>query len=83
MANTKSAAKRSRQTTKRSLRNRSVLSQLRNLKKRTPVTEPVDAAPVRALVYSTDKAAKHGIIHRNTPNRRTSSLARALRGARK
>jgi small subunit ribosomal protein S20 len=83
MANTKSASKRARQTTKRSLRNRSVLTHLRNLKKRTPVAEGAEATQTRSLVSAIDKAAKRGIIHRNAANRRKSRLARALAAARK
>ena len=83
MANTKSASKRARQTTKRSLRNRSVLTHLRNLKKRTPTAENIDATQVRSLVSAIDKAAKRGIIHRNAANRRKARLARALSAAKK
>ena len=38
MANTKSAAKRARQTARRSLRNRSVLTRLRSMQKRSRAT---------------------------------------------
>jgi small subunit ribosomal protein S20 len=81
MANTKSAAKRARQTSKRSLRNRSVLTHLRNLQKRTRAAEKLDGAQVRILVSAIDKAAKRGIIHRNAANRRKARLARALTSA--
>jgi small subunit ribosomal protein S20 len=81
MANTKSAAKRARQTTKRSLRNRSVLTHLRNLKKRTSASEKVDSNQVRSLISAIDKAAKRGVVHRNAANRRKSRLARALSAA--
>lgn len=78
MANTKSAAKRSRQTTKRSLRNRSVLTHLRNLKKRSRSSEAGDGSQVRALISAIDKAAKRGVVHRNAANRHKARLARAL-----
>lgn len=78
MANSKSAAKRSRQTAKRSLRNRSILTQLRNLKKRTRSSKEVDRVQARALVSAIDKAAKRGIIHRNAANRSKARLARAI-----
>lgn len=81
MANTKSAAKRARQTAKRSLRNRSVLTQLRNLKKRTRSSKAIDSAQARALVSAIDKAAKRGIIHRNAANRSKARLARAMAAA--
>ena len=76
MANTKSAAKRARQTENRSLQNRRVLSHIRTLHKRASGTgvQPVD---VGALISAIDKAAKRGIIHRNAANRRKARLARA------
>ena len=83
MANTKSAAKRARQTAKRSLRNRSALTHLRNMKKRTSLAEGMDAAKVRLLVSTIDKAAKSGIIHRNAANRGKARLAKVLSAARK
>jgi len=76
MANTKSAAKRSRQTTKRSLRNRSGLSRLRTLHKGTVTGDKPDADKVRALISAIDKAAKRGIIHRNAARRRKARLQR-------
>ena len=81
MANTKSASKRARQTSKRSLRNRSVLTHLRNLQKRTRSAEKPDGAQVRVLISAIDKAAKRGVIHRNAANRRKARLSRALSSA--
>jgi small subunit ribosomal protein S20 len=78
MANTKSAAKRARQTSKRSLRNRSVLTRVRPLHKQTRSSEKPDANQVRALISAIDKAAKRGIIHRNAANRRKARLNRVL-----
>ena len=69
MANSKSAAKRARQTAKRSLRNRSILTQLRNLKKRARSSKEIDRAQAGALISAIDKAAKRGTIHRNAANR--------------
>jgi small subunit ribosomal protein S20 len=78
MANTKSAAKRSRQTAKRSLRNRSVITRLRKLQKNvTSPTGESDQAKVRQLISAVDKAAKRGIIHRNTARRRKARLMKA------
>jgi small subunit ribosomal protein S20 len=74
MANTKSAAKRARQTLKRSLRNRSGLSRLRTLQKTTVTGEKLDPEKLRALVSAIDKAAKRGIIHRNAARRRKARL---------
>jgi len=80
MANTKSASKRARQTTVRSLRNRSVLTRLRKMQK--SVTGGIgqkDETSVRSLVSAIDKAAKRGIIHRNAANRRKARLNKARR----
>jgi len=76
MANTKSAAKRARQTGRRSLQNRSVLSQIRTLRKRAGAA---GAKPeeMTALISAIDKAAKRGIIHRNAANRQKSRLNRS------
>lgn len=75
MANSKSAAKRARQTPRRTLRNRSVMSRLRSLAKRHAASgKPEDQ---RALVAALDRAAKRGIIHRNLANRRKARLNRA------
>ena len=81
MANTKSAAKRARQTLQRSLRNRSVVTRLRTMQRRSRSAEKPDANQIRALISAIDKAAKRGIIHRNAANRRKARLNRALAGA--
>ena len=78
MANTKSAAKRSRQTAKRSLRNRSVITRVRTMDKRARLSEKPDASQIRALISAIDKAAKRGIIHRNAARRRKSRLNKVL-----
>ena len=78
MANTKSAAKRARQTPRRTLRNRRVISHLRTLQKRH-ATDGGKAEDTRALVSALDKAAKRGIIHRNVANRRKARLNRAAK----
>jgi small subunit ribosomal protein S20 len=84
MANTKSAAKRSRQTLRRSLRNRSTLSRLRTLQKGAAGGEKPDAEKVRLLISAIDKAAKRGIMHRNAARRRKARLQkRMLAGAAK
>ncbi|HEY2568566.1 MAG TPA: 30S ribosomal protein S20 [Candidatus Udaeobacter sp.] len=78
MANTKSAAKRARQTARRSLRNRAVVTRLRTMQKtvRSEQTRSIDQ--IRALVSAIDKAAKRGIIHPNAANRRKARLNKAL-----
>ena len=74
MANTKSAAKRARQTLKRSLRNRSIVTGLRTLEKRMRSVQTLGPEQVRALISAIDKAAKRGIIHENAANRRKARL---------
>ena len=82
MANTKSAAKRARQTEHRALRNRRVLSRIRTLSKRATSAD-APASDTSALVSAIDKAAKRGIIHRNAAIRRKARLARPRTGASK
>jgi small subunit ribosomal protein S20 len=82
MANTKSAAKRARQTGRRALRNRRVLSRIRTLSKRVGNAN-APASDINALMSAIDKAAKRGIIHRNAAIRRKARLARARAAARK
>ncbi len=85
MANTKSAAKRARQTIKRAARNRSVLSALKTQTKQTNAKLSAggsDQEAIRAsyttLVSDLDRAAKRGIVHKNVANRRKSRLAKKL-----
>ena len=79
MANTKSASKRARQTTVRSLRNRSVLTRLRKMQKGLSGTEAKpEAKNVQAMISAIDKAAKRGIIHKNAAKRRKARLNRTL-----
>ena len=82
MANTKSAAKRARQTRRGALRNRQVLSRLRTLSKRAANSTP-QAGDITALVSAIDKAAKRGIIHRNAAIRRKARLMRVRASAAK
>jgi small subunit ribosomal protein S20 len=79
MANTRSASKRARQTTKRSLRNRTVITRLRGMQKGVSATggEP-EAKDVRAMISAIDKAAKRGIIHKNAAKRRKARLNKSL-----
>lgn len=76
MANTKSAAKRARQTQRRTLRNRQVLSRIRTLSKRADNAN-AQAGDITALMSAIDKAAKRGIIHRNAAIRRKARLVRS------
>ena len=82
MANTKSASKRARQTTRRSLRNRSVLTRLRKMHKTVSSgTGTADVTSVRELISAVDKAAKRGIIHKNAARRRKARLLAKSRAA--
>jgi small subunit ribosomal protein S20 len=81
MANTRSAAKRARQTAKRTLRNRSTLARLRTMQKGARSKESPSAEEIRALISAIDKAAKRGTIHENAANRRKARLNRALAAA--
>jgi small subunit ribosomal protein S20 len=74
MANTKSAAKRSRQSLTRSNQNRSVRTRLRTLQKRVRGSTKPDVEQIRGLISALDKAAKRGIIHRNAADRRKARL---------
>ena len=74
MANTKSAAKRSRQSLTRATQNRGVRTRLRTLQKRVRGADKPDAEQIRGLISALDKAAKRGIIHRNAADRRKARL---------
>ena len=78
MANTKSAAKRARQTARRFARNRSALSRLHTIQKRALTGDKPDAARIRAAISEIDRAAKRGVIHRNSAIRRKARLSKAL-----
>ena len=80
MANTRSAAKRARQSVRRASQNRGVRTRLRNLQKRADGKEKSDAAQIRSLIGALDKAAKRGIIHRNAADRRKARLNALLIG---
>jgi small subunit ribosomal protein S20 len=83
MANTKSAAKRKRQTDQRTVLNRSVLTGLKGQQKRlTAAVESGDKAKAQVelnvLAARLDKAAKRGIVHQNLANRRKSRAAKVV-----
>jgi len=83
MANTKSAAKRARQTEVRTLQNRRAITSVKTLLKkvRTEIgaknksTAQTDAG---SLFSALDKAVKTGRIHANAANRHKSRLNRQL-----
>jgi small subunit ribosomal protein S20 len=83
MANTKSAAKRARQTTRRTLVNGRALTAVKNSLK--AVRAAIKAGKkdeartlIQAFASTVDKAAKTGRIHKNAANRHKSNVARAL-----
>jgi len=80
MPNTKSAERRVRSTERRRLRNRRVTGKLRRIEKqfRALVTAGKKAEAAAALVEVTSayaKAAKSGIVHARTADRKKSRLA--------
>lgn len=83
MPNTKSAAKQLRKSKKRQIRNRAVKQRLRKLIKGylQLVQQGDRAAATKALAEvasALDKAAKSGVIHWATANRKKSRLANRL-----
>ena len=83
MANTKSAAKRARQSTRRTLVNKRSLTSVKNQLK--AVREAIKggdrktaSAAAARLISTIDKAVKAGRVHRNSASRHKSSLNSAL-----
>jgi len=79
----KSAIKRARQAEVRTLRNRSTKSMLKTLAKK--VEKEVAAknregaqAALKRLVSAVDRAARKGILHKNTAARRVSRFTRLV-----
>jgi small subunit ribosomal protein S20 len=83
MPNTKSAERRMRNSERKHLHNRSILSNLRKLERgyRQLLADgkKADAAKALSNVNSAaDKAVKSGAVHRTTANRKKSRHAAAL-----
>ena len=78
MANTRSAAKRARQTLRRATHNRSIKTHLRRLQKQIRSASGPTADQIRVAISAIDKAAKSGVIPRNAANRRKARLTKAL-----
>jgi small subunit ribosomal protein S20 len=74
MANTKSAAKRARQSLSRATHNRGARTRLRTVQKQVRGAAKPDLEKIRELISALDKAAKRGVIHRNAANRRKARL---------
>ena len=79
MANTKSAAKRARQSLARSGQNRGFRRGLRTPQKKVRSTGKPDAEQIRRLISALDKAVKRGVIHRNAADRRKARLNALMR----
>ena len=81
MANHKSALKRAGQNERRRLRNKAVQTRVKNVVKdvRLAVAEKSEdtAARLNAAKAAIDKAAKKGVLHKNTAARKISRLAKA------
>lgn len=78
-----SAMKRSRQSVKRNLRNRSVLNSVKTTLKKLDSSlssgnrEDVGKILIQAIT-ELDKAVSKGVIHRNTASRKISSITRKV-----
>lgn len=86
MPNIKSAEKRVRTSEKSRVRNVQTKSQLKTLRKgvlagASAPAEPKTADAYRAFCSALDKAAKHGIIHKNTAIRKKARAGALLRKA--
>jgi small subunit ribosomal protein S20 len=83
MANTRSAAKRARQTQVRMLRNRRVLTGIKSQEKKLRAAvvagdEKQVALEFAALSSRLDKASRRRIIHKNLANRKKSRASKTL-----
>jgi small subunit ribosomal protein S20 len=83
MANIKSAAKRARQSERLHTTNSSVISALKSGQKKIRASVAAGnldeaKADYQKVSSALDKAAKRGIIHKNSADRRKSTLNRAI-----
>ncbi|MCY3001039.1 MAG: 30S ribosomal protein S20 [Planctomycetota bacterium] len=79
MTHSKQSAKRVRTSNLRRQKNRSIRSGIKSKIKNTIAAEPAKrAAALVESVSTIDKAAKAGVIHKNTAARRKSRLQKAL-----
>ena len=85
MPNTKSAARRMRNSARKQVRNTIVRTQLKTAVKkfRASVEAKQDTSPtaLRAAISTLDKAVKKGVIKRGTANRKKSRMTIALNKA--
>jgi small subunit ribosomal protein S20 len=83
MANTRSAAKSARQTIRRTLDNKRILTGIKTQTKKVRTAlaakdKAAATAAVSTLASMSDKAAKTGQIHKNKANRQKSRLNKRL-----
>jgi small subunit ribosomal protein S20 len=87
MANTKQAKKRAAQSDRRRTRNRSVVTQVRNVVKNLRRTAENEAAKVGGLlshaVSELDTAVRKGVLHRKTASRLKSRISKTVNKAKK
>ena len=87
MANTKQAKKRAAQSDRRRARNRSVVTQVRNVVKGLRRTAETEAAKVGGLlsnaVSELDIAVRKGVLHRKTASRLKSRISKTVNQAKK
>lgn len=81
MANTRSAEKQERQGVKRNTRNRAVKSRLRSTLKKARTSAAAGDANLSTGFSEIDKAAKKGVIKKNTASRYKSRLAKSVKRA--
>lgn len=82
MANTRSAEKQRRQAEKATVRNRAGKSRLRSALKKARTAAATESAEPKAIstgFSEIDKAAKRGIIKKNTANRYKARLTAAAK----
>ena len=83
MANTRSAKKSARQTVRRTLKNKRVLTGLKSQVKKVRSAlaakdKTAAASTIKELASMADKAAKKGQIHKNKANRQKSRINKQL-----
>ena len=87
MANTKQAKKRAEQSDRRRARNRSVVTQVRNVVKNLRRTAETEAEKVGGFlsnaVSQLDVAVRKGVLHRRTASRLKSRISKTVNKAKK
>jgi len=84
MARTKSAAKQARASLRRQAHNKSIKSRLHTLETKVDAAvksqKAEEAVPaIRQFTSALDKAAKVGLVHRNTASRKKARMAASLK----